>query len=121
MVTTIFLIRHGEVDNPEDIIYGRLPNYRLSEKGEIQVKKTAEFLTDKHIDAIYSSPLTRALQSAEIIKDTLHLSAITISDEVTEGLTSYQVKKFNELDLLQSEVYLKPLNPTHDTVEKLAK
>ncbi len=44
MVTTIFLIRHGEVDNPEDIIYGRLPNYRLSEKGEIQVKKTAEFL-----------------------------------------------------------------------------
>ena len=36
MTTTIYLLRHGEVHNPEGIIYGRLPGYRLNEVGRGQ-------------------------------------------------------------------------------------
>src|SRR5258708_4717920 len=111
MQSTIYLIRHGEVHNPEGIIYGRLPNFGLSEKGKMEVEKTAEFLKNKEIDDIYASPLDRAKQSAEIIQNKLKLSTIQIADEITEVKTSYQGRKFIELDMLQSEVYLKPLDP----------
>ena len=33
VATTIHLMRHGEVHNPEGVLYGRLPGYRLSERG----------------------------------------------------------------------------------------
>jgi broad specificity phosphatase PhoE len=120
MQTIIYLIRHGEVNNPQEIIYGRLSNYGLSEKGKLEAQKTAEFLEDKHIDEIYSSPLERATQTAEIIRTKLKLRTIHITDEITEVKTSYQGKKFNDLDKLQSEVYLKPLDPSDETIEQLA-
>ena len=120
MQTTIYLIRHGEVHNPEGIIYGRLLGYGLSEKGKREVEKTAEFLTDQHIDALYASPLERARQSAEIIQNKLNLPEVYITEKIIEMLTSYQGSKFSDLDMLQSEVYLKPLNPTDETIEQLA-
>lgn len=121
MQTTMYLVRHGEVYNPNNIIYGRLPNFSLSKKGEKELKKTAEFLKDKAIDIIYSSPLQRAQQSAKIIQKNLTLPTIHIADEITEIQTSYQGRQFSELDELQSEVYLKPLNPSDETIEQIAK
>jgi broad specificity phosphatase PhoE len=120
MQTIIYLIRHGEVDNPEKIIYGRLPNFGLTEKGKKQIENTAEFLKDKHIDKIYSSPMLRTRESAEIIQKKLHLFTVQIADEITEGLTAYEGKKVSDLDLLQSEVYLHPLSQTDETIQQLA-
>jgi len=120
MQTTIYLIRHGEVKNPDKIIYGRLPNFGLTDKGKEEAAETAGFLQDKHIAAIYSSPLERAKQTAEIIQKKLGLPEIYFSDQLTETLTSYQGKKFSSLDELQSEVYLKPLDPKDETIEDLA-
>ncbi|OHV41919.1 MULTISPECIES: histidine phosphatase family protein [Pseudofrankia] len=62
--TTVHLVRHGEVFNPEKILYGRLPNYRLSEAGEKQAKVTAEFLARLDVAAVVASPLMRAQQTA---------------------------------------------------------
>jgi broad specificity phosphatase PhoE len=120
MQTTIYLVRHGEVNNPYGIIYGRLPNYGLSEKGKLQAQKTAEFLINKHIDEIYSSPLDRAKQTAEIIKKIVGVKTIHFSDDIIEMKTSYQGKKFSSLDKLQSEVYLKPLDQSDETIQQLA-
>src|SRR6266568_3832009 len=121
MQTTIYLIRHGEVHNPQGIIYGRLPGYGLSEKGKKEVEKSAEFLADKQIDTIYASPQQRTKESAEIIRTKLNLSTVHIADEINETLTSYQGEKFSNLDSLQSEVYIKPLSPTDETIEQIAK
>lgn len=120
MQTTIFFIRHGEVHNPDNIIYGRLPNFGLSEKGKKQIEKTAEFLEDKQIRDLYSSPLHRAKESAEIIQKILNLPEVHISEEINEVQTSYQGKKFSDLDELQSEVYLKPLSPSDETIKQIA-
>ena len=48
------------------------------------------------------------------------LNEIHFSDQLTEVGTSYEGKKFKSLDKLQSEVYLKPLAPTDETIEDLA-
>ncbi|HVA96721.1 MAG TPA: histidine phosphatase family protein [Candidatus Acidoferrales bacterium] len=120
MQTTIYLIRHGEVHNPEGIIYGRLPNFGLSDKGKQELEKTADFLKDKTISQLYSSPLLRTKQSAEIIKNKLGIEEIQYSDLLIETGTSYEGRKFNSLDALQSDVYLKPLDPSDETIEQLA-
>lgn len=120
MQTTIYFIRHGEVYNPKGIIYGRLPNFGLSEKGEKEIELTANFLSDKHIDTLYSSPLERAKETAEIIKNKLGIQTIHFSEQILEVKTSYEGRKFSELDELQSEVYLKPLSPYDETIEQIA-
>ena len=120
MQTQIYLIRHGEIYNPKGIIYGRLPRFGLTKKGKEQLQKTAEFFEDKHIDVLYASPLLRARQSAKIIKNKLGLSQIHISQQIIEIKTSYQGTYESELDPLQSEVYLKPLKKTDETIEQIA-
>lgn len=67
MKTVIYLVRHGEVENPGKIIYGRLPGYKLSKRGKLQVNKLSEFFKDIGIDALFSSPLLRSRQTARSI------------------------------------------------------
>jgi len=65
--TTLYLIRHGEVYNPQDIYYGRCPRFHLSEKGRNQAQAAAAALAGQPIEVIYSSPLLRARQTAREI------------------------------------------------------
>ena len=63
--TTIHLMRHGEVDNPAGVLYGRLPGYHLSELGHAMAAQVAEVLADSGHDiaAVITSPLERAQES----------------------------------------------------------
>lgn len=63
----LLLIRHAEVHNPEQVLYGRLPGFRLSEAGQRHAEQIAQDLAGERIAAIYSSPLLRARQTAEAI------------------------------------------------------
>jgi broad specificity phosphatase PhoE len=62
--TTIHLLRHGEVHNPTKVLYGRLPGFRLSDRGLEQAEVAARFLTGRDIVAVIASPLERAQQTA---------------------------------------------------------
>ena len=62
--TTVHLVRHGEVFNPEKLLYGRLPGYRLSALGETMAQVTGEWLSTRDITHLVSSPLERAQQTA---------------------------------------------------------
>lgn len=64
VVVTVHLLRHGEVDNPQRILYGRLPGYRLSDLGKAQAVAAAEFLAQRDIGYLVASPLQRALETA---------------------------------------------------------
>lgn len=66
-ITTVHLMRHGEVDNPQGILYERLPGYHLSARGREMTAHTARWLAQQHRDIalIVSSPLERAQESAE--------------------------------------------------------
>jgi len=74
--TTITLVRHGQVHNPAQIFYGRLPRFGLSELGRQQAAAAAQALASKDISAIFSSPLLRARQTAQQI--TAHHPHLTL-------------------------------------------
>lgn len=62
--TTVHLVRHGEVFNPEKVLYGRLPGYRLSELGEQMAQRVGEYLAERDVTHLVASPLERAQQTA---------------------------------------------------------
>ncbi|MDO5701323.1 MAG: histidine phosphatase family protein [Bowdeniella nasicola] len=64
--TTIHLMRHGEVHNPEGILYGRLPGYHLSDLGHKMAERVGTVLSDGDHDIalVGASPLERAQESA---------------------------------------------------------
>ncbi|MDO5661140.1 MAG: histidine phosphatase family protein [Brachybacterium sp.] len=62
--TTVHLVRHGEVRNPRKILYGRLPGYRLTDRGEQMAEKAAQHLAQHDVTHVVSSPLLRARQTA---------------------------------------------------------
>jgi broad specificity phosphatase PhoE len=80
MRTTIYLVRHGDVHNPDQIMYERIPGFRLSELGRTQAHALGKFLSGKKIQALYASPLERTIETATIISS-YHKSLSIIRDE----------------------------------------
>jgi len=62
--TVVHLLRHGEVHNPTGVLYGRLPGYRLSERGQAMAERIAETMADRDVRRVISSPLQRARETA---------------------------------------------------------
>ena len=87
--TVVHLLRHGEVHNPEKVLYGRLPGYRLSETGEAMALAAAEWLADKDLTRVVSSPLERAQQTAAPIAGKLDLP-IDVDDRLIEAGNAFE-------------------------------
>ncbi len=66
-MTVIHFVRHGEVHNPERVLYVRQPGRYLSERGHQQARCVAEILKFRPIVAVFSSPMPRAVQTADYI------------------------------------------------------
>ncbi|HEY8924868.1 MAG TPA: histidine phosphatase family protein, partial [Polyangia bacterium] len=54
--TTVHVLRHGEVYNPNKILYGRLPDFHLSELGKQMAKAAAETLAARDVTYVVASP-----------------------------------------------------------------
>ncbi len=65
--TIVHVLRHGEVHNPNGILYGRLPGFSLSVAGRAQAAAVARTLADHDIALVIASPLQRAQETAEAI------------------------------------------------------
>ncbi len=81
---TLYLIRHGE--NPANLTKEfsyKLVDYSLTPKGVLQAQQTAEYFKKKPGDAIYSSPLKRAQETAEPIAQVIN-SPVTLIEEFRE-------------------------------------
>lgn len=63
----LHLVRHGEVHNPQRVLYGRLPGYGLSEDGRRMARQAAEYIQtlDRRVSTLVCSPLQRTQESAE--------------------------------------------------------
>ncbi|MFY2861272.1 histidine phosphatase family protein [Mycobacterium sp. THU-M104] len=78
--TRVHVIRHGEVHNPNGILYGRLPGFRLSEQGRAQAAAVAGAMAGRDIAAVIASPLQRAQETAAPIAALHNLSVDTDAD-----------------------------------------
>ena len=67
MAVLVHLVRHGEVDNPQHLVYGSMPGFGLSPHGLEQARRVGRYLGPRAIVAIWSSPLEPALRTAEEI------------------------------------------------------
>jgi broad specificity phosphatase PhoE len=61
----VHLVRHGEVHNPQGILYGRLPGYHLSDLGRQMAERVAGTLTDHDVAYLVASPMERAQETAQ--------------------------------------------------------
>jgi broad specificity phosphatase PhoE len=84
-MTTFYLVRHGSCDGLGEIIWGRTPGIFLNREGRIEAQRLAADFHKVQLDAIYSSPLERARETAEAIGRVARI-------EVRESLA------FNEID-----------------------
>ena len=66
-MSRLYLIRHGTVDGMNQRIYGRTPGIHLSEQGRAEAEEIAQELGEAGLEALYSSPLERARETAEPI------------------------------------------------------
>ena len=62
--TVVHLVRHGQVENPGRVLYGRLPGFDLSARGRAQAELLARHFASLPLAAVLASPLERAQQTA---------------------------------------------------------
>jgi broad specificity phosphatase PhoE len=91
--STVHVLRHGEVHNPESILYGRQPGWRLSERGIAMAQAVADWSKELSLGAIHASPLERAQQTAAPIAE-LHNLEIKSDDRLIEAANIFEGKPF---------------------------
>jgi broad specificity phosphatase PhoE len=98
-LTVVHLMRHGEVHNPEGVLYGRLEGYHLSELGQEMARLVATHLQANDITHVVASPLERAQETAAPIAAG-HGVEITTDERVIESENRFEGRTVDVKDLL---------------------
>jgi broad specificity phosphatase PhoE len=93
MSTTVHVARHGEVENPEKILYGRQPGWRLSNRGQQMAETLGEWSKSINLGALHVSPLQRAQETAAPIARA-HGIEITTDNRLIEAANVFEGKSF---------------------------
>ena len=110
--TTVHLLRHGEVYNPEGVLYGRLPGYYLSDLGLEMADRAAAALSQRDIAAVISSPMERAQQTAAPIAISHKLDIATNQDLIeAENIFEGQLVSVGDGVLKQPKTWRHLWNP----------
>ena len=121
-MTTIYILRHGVYENERNVNPFRLPNFPLSDEGKKQINEIAGYLKDKNISAIYSSPILRTKQSAEIVGKILN-KKINYSSLIIEINSPFQGMDLDKYHIIKNEagIYKNPdyLNNGGETTKQV--
>lgn len=91
--TTVHLLRHGEVHNPQGILYGRADGFHLSTRGRVMADRVAERLGNRDITHILASPLERARETAAPLAAARGLE-VGIESRVIESRNYFEGRPF---------------------------
>jgi len=122
---SIIFLRHGQAkNNTERILAGRTPGVPLTEKGVDQAEKAAKFLEEMNVSAIYSSPIERAQDTAEIIGKHNSID-VRIDDRLIElDMGKFTGMPYDEIFSSHGNVFMKfyngELEIAHNGVETFA-
>ena len=116
-VTTVWLARHGEVHNPGNLLYGRMPRVRLTDEGRRQARALSDTLRGRALAAIYSSPLLRARRTAEIIlASNPEVERVRIDSDLQEVKTAWQGEPMEALERIDWDFYTHPRHPGDESL-----
>ena len=93
MSSSVHVIRHGEVENPNKILYGRQPGWRLSKRGEEMAEVIGDWSKSINLGALHVSPLQRAQETAAPISRA-HSIPIVTDDRLIEAENVFEGKSF---------------------------
>ena len=115
-VTVVHLLRHGKVQNPGDVLYGRLPGYRLAASGRAMAAGVADYLAGSDVTYLAASSLQRAQETAAPVAATFGLPIVT-DDRIIEAANDFEGLSFglNGDTLGRPRTWLKlrdPLTPS---------
>ncbi|GAA3843181.1 histidine phosphatase family protein [Brevibacterium ammoniilyticum] len=111
-MTTIHLVRHGEVDNPEGILYGRIPGFGLTDRGHEMARRVGEHFANAETTpaALVASPLLRAQQTMAPLAENLGEPVFT-DDRVIEAANSFEGQKVSARKLTEPKNLIRLYNP----------
>lgn len=92
-MSSVHVVRHGDVENPNKILYGRQSGWFLSKRGEEMAKVLGEWSKPLDIAAVHASPLERAQQTAKPMADA-HSLAIKTDERLIEAANVFEGKPF---------------------------
>jgi len=119
---SIIFLRHGQAKNNTDrVLAGRTPGVPLTEEGVEQSEKAAKFLEEMNISTIYSSPIERAKNTAEIVGKHISID-VKIDDRLIElDMGKFTGKPYDEIFSSHGNVFMKfyrgELEIAHNGVE----
>ncbi|CAN2224540.1 phoE Broad specificity phosphatase PhoE and related phosphatases [Candidatus Nanopelagicaceae bacterium] len=93
MSSTVHVARHGEVENPQKILYGRQPGWRLSSRGQEMAQVLGQWSKSIDLGALHVSPLQRAQETAAPIAKA-HGIEITTDERLIEAGNIFEGKSF---------------------------
>ena len=111
-MSSVHVVRHGEVENPNKILYGRQSGWFLSKRGEEMAAVLGNWAKDLDIAAVHASPLERAQQTAKPMADA-HGLTIKTDERLIEAANVFEGKPFGVGDgvLRQPSAWPKLWNP----------
>ena len=123
---SVILVRHGEVYNPRNIYYGRMPGYYLSEQGVAEARRTGNYVAglvnagNLDIGAVYSSPMLRARQTATIIAQHLMPTLpVSIAGDLLEVRSGNEGRPLPDLLAEGFDFYTHPARADDERLEQL--
>lgn len=93
--TTVHLLRHGEVHNPEGVLYGRMDGFHLSDLGRKMAQRVADVIGDRDIVHLRTSPLERARETLAPLADRLGVEP-EVDRRVIESSNVFQGISFSD-------------------------
>jgi broad specificity phosphatase PhoE len=100
----VHVVRHGQVHNPEGVLYGRAAGYGLSELGRQMAERLGEYFADASLVHLVSSPLQRAQETMAPIAARHPDLEVHIDDRVIEAANVFEGKSFGK----RNEILLRP-------------
>lgn len=113
MISTVHVLRHGQVHNPDGLLYGRLPGFGLSELGHRMAQRMAEVFADDALTHLRCSPLQRAQETMAPIA-ARHPGLPVVTDErLIEAANAFEGKRFgrNNAALFDPRMFWHMRNP----------
>jgi broad specificity phosphatase PhoE len=104
--TQVHLVRHGAVENPTGVVYGRLPGFHLSELGRQMADQVAEYVRGWDVTHLRCSPLERAQETMAPIVANFSLP-VTTDGRVIEAENYLEGNRF---DGSRNSAFTKPKN-----------
>lgn len=105
-MNVVHLVRHGQVYNPESVLYGRLPGYGLSELGQQMAERLGEYFAEVPLTYLVSSPLQRAQETIAPIAAGHADLEVHLDDRVIEAANVFEGRSFGKYN----QLLLNPVN-----------